>query len=153
MNTSDDSGYRFQQRLLPGDIVARRKGPVMHKGVVMPDGRILHNTPARGEHLSSLAEFAAGRTVTVTRNGCGESRARAYRAAPRPGARYHLFANNCEHTVSRTLEGRERSPQLRGWIAGIGIAAVAFAVTRHPGVTAAGFALGRRFAERFTSRA
>ena len=34
-------------RYLPGDVVARRKGLVMHHGVVLADGRILHNTRAR----------------------------------------------------------------------------------------------------------
>ena len=36
----------------PRDIVVRRKGLVMHKGLVLPDGCILHNTPGRGEHVS-----------------------------------------------------------------------------------------------------
>ena len=47
----------------PGDIVARRKWLVMHKGVVLGDGRILHNTPWRGEHVSSEREFRAGTTA------------------------------------------------------------------------------------------
>jgi len=138
--------------LEPGDIVARRKGPVMHKGVVLADGRVLHNTPGRGEHVSTLAEFSAGRRVHLVRRACDDSRFRAYRAAPRAGGRYNLFTNNCEHTATRVVHGREESPQLRGWLAGIGVAAVAFAFTRHPGVSAAGFAMGRRFVERYGAR-
>ena len=138
--------------LMPGDVVARRKGPVMHKGVVMPGGRILHNTPGRGEHLSTLAEFAAGKRVHLVRRACGTSRARAYEAAPRRDRGYNLFTYNCEHTASRVAHGREESPQLRGWIAGIGVAALTFALTRNPGATATGFAIGRRFAERFAAR-
>jgi hypothetical protein len=138
--------------LRPGDVVARRKGPVMHKGVVMPDGRILHNTPGRGEHLSTLEAFAAGKRVHRVRRACDASRARAYDATPRRDRGYNLFTYNCEHTASRVVHGREESPQLRGWIAGIGVAALTFALTRHPGATAAGFAMGRRFAERYSAR-
>ena len=139
--------------LMPGDVVARRKGFVMHKGVVLPDGRILHNTPGRGEHVSTLEEFGARKPVHVVHRASGESRARAYGAAPRRDRGYNLFTNNCEHTASRVAHGREESPQLRGWIVGIGAAAVTFALTRHPGATAAGFAVGRRFVERYAARA
>ena len=138
--------------LMPGDVVARRKGPVMHKGVVLADGRILHNTPGRGEHVSTMDEVAAGRSVHMVRRTSVRSRARAYRAQPRPESRYNLFTNNCEHTASRVAHGREESPQLRGWIAGVGVAALTFALTRHPGAAAASFSVGRRFAERFAAR-
>ncbi len=37
----------------PGDIVSRRKGLVMHRGVALGGGRVLHNTPFRGEHICS----------------------------------------------------------------------------------------------------
>jgi len=137
--------------LMPGDVVARRKGPVMHKGVVLADGRILHNTPSRGEHVSSLTEFSAGHHVHLVRRACDRSRASAYRARPRRGSSYNLFTNNCEHTTSRVVHGREESPQLRGWIAGLGVAALTFAITRHPGASAAGFAIGRRFVERYAA--
>ena len=124
----------------PGDIVARRKGLVMHKGLVLRDGRILHNTPLRGEHISTVSEFRAGRRLRV-------------QSAVNPGfpdtphlerRAYHLFRNNCEHTVHRARGGRAHSPQLQGWMAGAGVAAAALLLTRHPGIAAAGFALGQR---------
>jgi len=136
-------------RYLPGDIVSRRKGMVMHKGVVTRDGRILHNTPFKGEHVSSEAEFSAGRRLHVQHLLPGE-RQRALLRSEGHGARsYNLFSNNCEHTVTRATTGRAHSPQLRSWVAGIGIATLAFALTRHPAVAAAGYALGRRIARRF----
>ena len=46
---------RPMPRYQPGDIVSRRKGLVMHKGIVTRDGRILHNTPFKGEHVCSEA--------------------------------------------------------------------------------------------------
>ena len=49
----------------PGDILRRPKGLHEHVGVAWFDGRVLHNSPRRGEHLSSVDEFAAGRAVRV----------------------------------------------------------------------------------------
>ena len=130
----------------PGDIVARRKGLVMHKGIVLGDGRILHNRPRKGEHLSSEQEFRAGRRMRVIPLP-EAARQRTLRAAmandPRP---YNLFTNNCEHTVQRAATGRASSPQLQGWMAGLALAALAFALTRRPVAAAAGYALGRGIA-------
>lgn len=128
----------------PGDLLSRRKGLVMHKGIALEDGRVLHNSPFRGERVDSLDGFLRGRRLKVTHLPPGE-RERALRSAGElPRRDYRLFTNNCEHTVSRATKGRASSPQLRSWALGIGIAAVAFAVTRHPAAAAAGFALGRR---------
>lgn len=133
---------------LPGDIVSRRKGLVMHKGVVLADGRILHNTPFRGEHVCSEQEFRAGKRLRVSRLPF-ETRRRVLRATSLHEPRsYNLLTNNCEHTVTRAAHGRAESPQLTSWVAGIAVASLAFAVTRHPGVTAAGYALGRSVAGR-----
>jgi hypothetical protein len=93
-----------------------------------------------------MDEFRRGRSVyRVGRAGVGLAhltpRAQPLRA-------YNLFTNNCEHTVSRLTEGRASSGQLRGWLAGVSVGAVAFALTRHPGISAAGYALGRALASR-----
>jgi len=133
-------------RYLPGDVVARRKGLVMHHGVVLSDGRILHNTPRRGEHVSSLAEFGNGRRIY--RVGATGAR-RSYAV---DGRRYNLFTNNCEHTVSRYTHGRASSGQLRSWVAGVSLAAMGLALTRHPAAGAAGYALGRGLVARLSRR-
>ncbi len=137
-------------RLLTGDVVARRKGLVMHKGVLLADGRVLHNTPGRGEHVSSLDEFRRGRRVY--RVGSGGGRGRYVSPAVASGRGYNLFTNNCEHTVSRVTEGRAHSGQLRGWVVGASLAALTFALTRHPGLGVAGFALGRTLSARLGGR-
>ena len=138
-------------RYLPGDIVSRRKGFVMHKGIALRDGRILHNSPFRGEHICTEAEFRDGKTLYATRLERPQ-RARALREADRDIPRsYNLFTNNCEHTVNRATTGYAESPQLQAWIAGVGVAALTFAITRHPGATIAGYALGRGLAKRFRS--
>jgi len=142
---------------LPGDIVSRRKGFVMHKGIALGDGRVLHNTPFRGEHISTEHEFRNGQRLYVT----SQDRARRERAllhaeGIRQGRSYSLLTNNCEHTVSRASTGRAQSPQLLGWAAGLAVGlaagvaagAVAFAVTRHPAAAAAGFAAMRGWVNR-----
>lgn len=133
-------------RYRAGDVVSRRKGLVMHRGVVLSDGSILHNSPFRGEHVVSEAEFRDGKRLHVSRTDC--PRQRRYGATARPDGEqsYNLLTNNCEHTVSRAMTGEPQSPQLKSWVAGIGVATVAFALTRHPGVAMAGYALGRKLA-------
>ena len=130
-------------RYRPGDVVSRRKGLVMHRGVVLNDGSILHNSPFRGEHVVSETEFRDGKRLHVSRTDCPRQRRYAASARPESGG-YNLFTNNCEHTVSRAMSGEAESPQLKSWVAGVGIATVTFALTRHPALTAAGYALGRK---------
>ncbi len=135
-------------RYLPGDIIARRKGLVMHKGIALGDGRVLHNTPLRGEHISTEAEFGAGKRVRVVRRQSrDERRATLERLERADRRRYNVLTNNCEHTVHRHADGRGRSPQLRGWALGVGLAVAGFAATRHPGIAAAAWALGQRLGQ------
>ena len=129
-------------RYLPGDILSRRKGFVMHRGIALGDGRVLHNTPFRGEHVATEAEFSAGRRIYVTALDPGHRR-EVLRRAARHGEGYHLLNNNCEHTVSRTVSGVPESPQLRGILGGLLAVGLVLAFTRHPGAAAATFAAAR----------
>ncbi len=129
-------------RYLPGDILSRRKGLVMHRGIALGDGRVLHNTPFRGEHVTSEAEFSAGRRIYVTPLEAAHRSAVLRRAASH-GEGYHLINNNCEHTVSRTVSGVPESPQLRGIVGGLVAGGLVLALTRHPGAAAATFAAAR----------
>ena len=124
----------------------------MHKGVVLRDGRVLHNTPFNGEHATSMSNFRAGKRVYVEQQS-DEARRRALRAAEEDTTRgYHLLRNNCEHTVHRATSGRAESPQLQSWLVGIGVGAVTFAATRHPGAALAGYAFGRGLLARLKKR-
>jgi hypothetical protein len=129
-------------RPLPGDILSRRKGFVMHRGIALGDGRVLHNTPFRGEHIATEAEFSAGKRVYVTRLDPMHRRTVLDRAREH-GDGYHLFNNNCEHTVSRTVSGVPESPQLRGIVGGVLAGGLVLALTRHPGAAVATFAAAR----------
>ena len=133
---------------LPGDIVLRRKGLVMHKGIALDDGRVLHNTPRRGEHVSSMEDFRRGKPLRSRRLD-KTRRARALRHAHEAtggkAQRYHLFRNNCEHTVTRATTGNARSPQLMAAAAGLVAGAVTLAALRHPlAAIAIGYAVCRK---------
>lgn len=137
-------------RALPGDIVQRRKGMVMHTGLVLRDGRVLHNTPGGGEHITSLVEFANGHRVRVRRRDY-DQRGRALDGADqllRNPRRYSLLTNNCEHTAYRASEGRSRSPQLAGWLLTAGVAGVTLLATRSPALAGGAAALVSRWRAR-----
>ena len=147
-----DSGRRANTGLRPGDVVRRPKGPVDHVGVVLDGGQVLHNVPGRGEHVSSLAEFSAGKPVSVDRADTSQ-RLRTLAGAQRVGGRdYDLLRNNCEHTVSRARDGREASPQLAEYALGAVGAVAGLALLRHWAGAAGGFEAGRRLGRRLSRR-
>ena len=121
-----------QGRYQPGEFLRRRKGPVMHTGVSLGDGRVLHNTPGRGEHVSTLEEFAKGKTLRVS-PGSADARMRIQALdedeLQRP---YNLFLNNCEHTASRVTAGQPSSPQLKKVAVEALIGAALLLVLRRP---------------------
>ena len=138
-------------RYLPGDILMRRKGPVMHKGIALGDGRVFHNTPLAGEHVASEQEFLQGRRLRVERLTRLE-RLRTLAAARSAEHReYNLLRNNCEHTVSRARTGSAESPQLESWALGLGAGALALIATRSPALAVAGYALGRTIGARLSA--
>ncbi len=112
-----------------GTIIARTKaGVAEHIGVITAHNLVLHNTPARGEHESTVAEFAAGQPNTIK----GRVRDviafinRVWRRRQNLRA-YDLVSNNCEHTISDLTADGPSSPQLRAW-SFVALAVVAFAV-------------------------
>lgn len=112
--------------LEPGDIVKRPKGVFEHQGIYLGNDRVFHNTPGRGEHVSSLQEFSNGHPVSLKLAPKGNRAgllARAYQAIEHPRG-YDPILNNCEHTVNRILEGAPRSRQL----AGVGLFALLVAI-------------------------
>jgi hypothetical protein len=111
-----------------GTIIARVKaGVAEHVGVITAPNVVLHNTPARGEHESTLAEFAAGQTITIKGRVRDVmtfmNRVWRKRQNLRP---YDLVSNNCEHTISALTSDEPSSPQLRAWGI-VAVVAIAFA--------------------------
>ena len=108
-----------------GDIIERPKGfgLTRHRGVLLGVDQVLHNTPERGEHLSTLAEFAQKQVVSLYAR-CKDvhaalSRTEKILSDPR---KYHLIVRNCDHTVNDVVFGKPSSPQLV--LAAVGSAAV-----------------------------
>ncbi len=133
--------------LRPGDIVSRRKGPFRHIGIVVGDDEILHNTPLRGEHLSSTRAFAKGKGVCVEyQDTQGRSRVvKSAKAHLESGTRsYNPLTNNCEHTVNRITTGRAHSPQLQLCLTAIGTGVLALVASRNPSLARAA-RMGRRW--------
>ncbi len=98
----------------PGDLLLRAKGPVMHKGVAMSDGRVFHNTPQRGEHTSTLKDFSVGKTVKVVKSPANNrgtilNRLSSAMLTPR---KYSYTGYNCDHSSSSIIFGKASSPQL-----------------------------------------
>lgn len=85
----------------PGTVLARPKDAFTHWGVVTERGTVFHNTPERGEHESSLRDFAAGNRVSVQYRianlGGFFARLHERRANPRS---YDAASWNCEDTVA-----------------------------------------------------
>lgn len=103
--------------LEPGDVIKRPKGIFEHQGIYLGNNRVFHNTPERGEHVSSLQEFANGHEVGLkwaSNGNRGEILNSAYHAMSNL-RKYDPVLNNCEHTVNRILKVTPKSPQLVGF--------------------------------------
>ena len=133
-----------------GDVVSRRKGPVMHRGVVMLSGDVLHNTPFQGVHVSTQNEFSKNKRVKASELPRNVRQATLSRLSKAEDVyrSYNPFTNNCEHTVTRLTQGNSSSPQLKGILIGAAVGAVGLLLTRSPSVAICGFLVGKNFATR-----
>jgi hypothetical protein len=110
----------------PVALVSRSKLALLqHIGVMLPDGRVAHCTPERGEHVSSIEEFADGKDVMIGRVIAPErqlSTLQRIAAAMATPGRYALITNNCEIFANRCIGERPQSPQLVGTALFVGLA-------------------------------
>jgi len=98
-----------------GDILKRRKALITkHVGIYLGDGFVFHNTPDRGEHVSTIDVFANGQEIEVKPipNKNRPVVLRAVKIGLYKPKKYNLFLNNCEQTVSKITTGQSSSPQL-----------------------------------------
>jgi hypothetical protein len=109
----------YQPAINVGDFLSRPKalGLINHFGLVIARDRVLQNTPEKGEHVTTMQEFASGKPVTVQPTGVHpslvSSRAREILDNPQ---KYSLFNRNCEHTAHDAAYGKAKSPMLF-WVA------------------------------------
>jgi hypothetical protein len=126
--------YTFPHGAHTLSVISRLKaGAWKHIGILLPDGRVVHCSPVRGEHVSSIEEFAMGHDIDIIEEIPPRLRAatliRVANAMQAP-KNYHATTNNCEIFVNRMLDRGAVSPQLNGALifailALIGFAAVA----------------------------
>lgn len=101
-----------------GALIAAPKGLVNHVGLSLGNGRVFHNNPENGEHISSIEAFSKGNPISVWGSLAVHeffdalSRINHILTAPK---RYDALANNCEHSLSRVLGRPIGSPQLQFW--------------------------------------
>ena len=122
----------YHSDLIPGDVIQRRKGPVWHWGVCLPEG-IVHNTPAHGEHISSLDEFREGQAIDTIKPpdiNRSEIMNRAYAIVSNPSAYQYLW-RNCEHTVNKIAYDKATSPTVRGLAGLLLVVGGAIAITKY----------------------
>ena len=112
----------YNSALSVGDVLVRPKffGLVPHVGVLVGSNAVLTNTPAKGEHLSTLQDFSTGETITVRPSGAEPAgviaRAQKVLASPK---RYNAVRRNCQHTVTEIVQGVAESPLITlMWILG-----------------------------------
>jgi hypothetical protein len=99
--------------------VYRRKvsGLVAHAGLElsfeMGEQLVLHTSPDKNTHLSTVGEFSAGEQL-VKKTSINATQAIVDRINSRLSAnfKYSVF-NNCEHLASEVLTGRPTSAQLK----------------------------------------
>ena len=91
-------------KLSAGMLLFRQKGRFKHKGIVNENGLIVHNTPERGEHQSTLSEFADGQSVFVEKiyqfNQFMRDKISQILSSPKP---YCQYSNNCEDTAGKII--------------------------------------------------
>ena len=101
----------------PLAVVSRAKfGAFQHMGLLLPNGLVAHCAPNRGEHISTMNDFASGEDVKIEQLLPPQEYAailgRVAEAMRLPKA-YDVLTNNCEMFVSRLLGAPPESPQLR----------------------------------------
>jgi len=97
-----------------GDVLLRRKTSVMHVGVYIGNNQVFDNAPGRGESLVSFSTFAKQNPVFVIPGQLpADTIQENVRQRLQNPKRYHLFSQNCEHSVRRVLGSAGASVQLR----------------------------------------
>jgi hypothetical protein len=83
---------------------------IEHEGVVVGVNAVYHNTPEKGEHVSTISEFSAGQKIRIERtNADAQMLLTRVRSALRNPKKYHLVFRNCQHTASEMIHGTARS--------------------------------------------
>lgn len=104
----------------------------IHEMILTSGSVVFHNTPERGEHLTTLEDALRG--LDASQHAIPENvQAAAYQrlmAAIRNPRPYDAFLNNCQHTVNRIVYGKAESRTLQGIVTIGVVSAFAFFALR-----------------------
>lgn len=104
--------------------------PGQHEGVQILDGRVAHTSAGTNTQVCSFAEFAAGHCVrleylvpqTLSMHALNVLNTEIQR-----NARYDLLNYNCEIFARQVTLQQPVSPQVRFWMAALGIVGIWYA--------------------------
>ena len=113
--------------LYPVAVISRPKAGLQHWGVLLSDNRVVHCAPVRGEHITSVEDFAAGEDITFVRMlvppEYSPTMRRIAESLRNPKA-YHAVTNNCQTFATRMIGAEPDSPDLKAVVALLVVAAV-----------------------------
>jgi hypothetical protein len=113
-------------------VISRQKAAALnHLGILLPNGLVAHCAPGRGEHVSTIEDFAMDQDVTIIEEIPRRLQAATFKRiadAMRSPKDYHATKNNCEMFVNRMLGRAAASPQLNTALIIAGLALIGFAV-------------------------
>ncbi len=106
---------------------------LLHQGIYVDGGQVVHNAKGRMVELVSLEEFAAGRGWWVVPyshpHSTRERRAIVARALSLVRTPYDMINFNCEHAANLAITGKAFSPTLQV-LCLLGLAWVGYKVAR-----------------------
>jgi hypothetical protein len=108
----NNNSNAYLTELHPGTVIGRKKDSFIHVGLIISYGKVLHNNPEKGEHLSSISDFSNNQEIMIiSRSVLTEEIEKRIQSIINKPLAYSAAFNNCEDTVSRALTGKNRSPQ------------------------------------------
>ncbi|PAJ73341.1 hypothetical protein CJF42_16245 [Pseudoalteromonas sp. NBT06-2] len=122
-----------------GDILYRSKLIVQHAGVMLDNGKVLHNSPTNGAEICTFNEYAQGKVVKVISSDLDIEQQNQFKqkgvSLVEQAKEYDLFDFNCEHLVSLVKSGKPTSSQLNGAIVGASVGVVIAKNSKNPLIT------------------
>lgn len=113
-----------------GTKLSRAKGLLTHYGICYGNGWVFENIPGVGCRIATWDDFRQGQQVFIVGGPAIDaallySRIDAEISARRP---YDAIFNNCEHAVTRVLNGEAASSQVAGFGFATAVAVLALAL-------------------------
>lgn len=98
-----------------GSVLSRIKIGVVHKGVYLGNGMVIHTSPGLGVCVVTLESFAMGHQIKIDNSTSVDESTLNERVDKvlNENCGYSILGNNCQHLVNYLLKGIKESPQLQ----------------------------------------